>query len=65
MLDFEKVVLKCFRLIISTVPGSIEERQIFQQLKEDMEMLDEKNKKSIGFEEFYIWVKSQLQNKIS
>jgi hypothetical protein len=65
MLDFEKVVLKCFRLIISTVPGSIEERQIFQQMKEDMEKLDEKNKKTIGFEEFYIWVQTQIEGKVA
>jgi hypothetical protein len=60
ILDFEKLVLKHFQQLIQVLPGSKEETKIFFNLKSELEKLDDKNKKSLGFEEFYLWVEMQL-----
>lgn len=63
MIDFEKILLQYFKKLIYTIPKSKEEVQLYQNLYLDLEQLDDKNKKTLGYEELLIWVKMMCPKK--
>jgi hypothetical protein len=56
MIDFEKILLTYFKKLIYIIPNSREERNTFKELYLELDQLDTLNKKTLGYEEFYIWV---------
>lgn len=65
MLDFEKTLLKTFKKLLQTIPNSKDEQRIFIELKQALEQLDETNKKTLGFEELYVWTEMMCQTTTS
>jgi tetratricopeptide (TPR) repeat protein len=54
--EFEKIALKYFKKLIKVETNSKSEKKLFFSFGNELDEIEDKEKKIIGFEEFYIWV---------
>jgi len=57
MHEFEKIALKFFKKLMKVESNSQSEKKIFFSFGNELKGIEDKEKRIIGFEEFYIWVK--------